>query len=206
MAIAGFCRQCGQNVWCDAQGNCTNGHPVAEVSNWYDPETGQRFDFSGQAAPPVPSAPAAAGVSASEAVIAEIAQALQAKTGYRVARGTNTDLVIDSEIANASWVTGKKKVEYSAIMRVDEAERTVYWWEMLKESGAGLSFGGMQTESYSTFGAKRSGTTKEVVIGPGGVAMSYSWDYASTRQLAEEIANRHGLKLKVVMRKKNAER
>lgn len=202
MAIAGFCRQCNQNVWCDAQGNCANGHPVSEVSNWYDPDTGQRFDFGAPVAQPqVAQAP---GTGA--AVVAEIAQALLAKTGYTVTGGTNTDLVIGSEVANANWVTGKKKVTYSAIMKAEESERTVYWWEMLQESGGGLSFGTMGAESTSTFGTKRYGTTKEVVIGPGGVAMNYSWDYAATRQLAEEIAARHGFAFKVVLRKKSAER
>ena len=202
MAIAGFCRQCNQNVWCDAQGNCTNGHPVSEVSNWYDPDTGQRFDF---VAPPS-APPAAPGTGSSQAVVAEIAQALLAKTGYTVTGGTNTDLVIGSEVAGANWITGKKKVTYSAIMKAEDADRTVYWWEMLQESGGGLSFGTMGSESTSTFGAKRYGTTREVVIGPGGVAMDYSWDYAATRQLAEEIAARHGFAFKVVMRKKSAER
>lgn len=202
MAIAGFCRQCNQNVWCDAQGNCTSGHPVSEVSNWYDPDTGQRFDFSASPMTPAAQQPPGAG----QEVVAEIAQALLAKTGYTVTGGTNTDLVIGSEVAGANWVTGKKKVTYSAIMKAEDSERTVYWWEMLQESGGGLSFGGMQSESYSTFGTKRYGTTKEVVIGPGGVAMDYSWDYASTRQLAEEIAARHGFAFKVVLRKKSAER
>lgn len=201
MAVAGFCRQCNQNVWCDAQGNCTNGHPVSEVSNWYDPETGQRFDLAATSAQPVPQA---AGTS--QAVVAEIAQALLARTGYTVTGGTNTDLVIGSEVANANWITGKKKVTYSAIMKAEESERTVYWWEMLQESGGGLSFGTMGAESTATFGAKRYGATKEVVIGPGGVAMDYSWDYAATRRLAEEIAARHGFAFKVVLRKSSAER
>lgn len=200
MAIAGFCRQCNQNVWCDAGGNCANGHPASEVSGWYDPETGQRFDLA------APAAPAQAAGGASRAVVAEIAQALLAKTGYTVTAGADTDLVIGSEVANASWATGKKKVTYSAIMKADDADRTVYWWEMLQESGGGLSFGTVGGESYSTFGTKRSGTTKEVVIGPGGVAVDYSWDYASTRRLAEEIAARHGFAFKVVMRKKSAQR
>ena len=203
MAIAGFCRQCNQNVWCDAQGSCTNGHPASEVSNWYDPDTGQRFDFA--PAPAQAAAPAPGGGTGA-AVAAEIAQALLAKTGYTVTGGTNTDLVIGSEVANANWITGKKKVTYSAIMKAEDAERTVYWWEMLQESGGGLSFGTMGVESTSTFGTKRYGATKEVVIGPGGVAMDYSWDYAATRRLAEEIAARHGFAFKVVLRKKSAER
>ncbi len=88
--------------------------------------------------------------------------------GYTVAYGTDTDVVIDNQVADANWGTGKKKVEYSAIMKAVEPELTVYFWEILKEKGAGLSFGGFEAESYSTFGTKRSGKTKEVVIGPDG--------------------------------------
>lgn len=47
-------------------------------------------------------------------------QALLAKTGYTVTGGTNTDLVIGSEVANANWITGKKKVTDSAIMKAEE--------------------------------------------------------------------------------------
>ncbi|MBN2840227.1 MAG: hypothetical protein JXP37_04640 [Coriobacteriia bacterium] len=202
MAIAGFCRQCNQNVWCDVQGNCANGHPVSEVRDWYDPDTGERFDLTAPST--APAAPQAAGTGA--AVVTEIAQALLAKSGYTVTGGTNTDLVIGSEVANANWITGKKKVTYSAIMKAEESERTVYWWEMLQEGSGGLSFGTIGSESTSTFGAKRYGTKREVVIGPGGVAMDYSWDYAATRQLAEEIAARNGFAFKVVLRKKSAER
>jgi hypothetical protein len=206
MTIAGFCRTCGQNVWCDSEGNCAQGHPKTEVSEWYDPETGQRFDFSAPAQPAAPEAAAAPAGSEKDVIVSEVYQALLGKTGYNMTAGTDTDLVINSEIANASWATGKKKVEYSAIMKVEESDRTIYWWEMLKESGGGLSFGTMGSESYSTVGAKRWGTTKEVVLGPDGVAVNYSWDYAATRNVAEEIAKRHGYKLKVVLRKKAAQR
>lgn len=204
MPIAGFCQACGQNVWCDEEGNCAQGHPKTQVSDWYDPDTGQRLDLS--AAPVSAPQPAATPGSPRDAIIAEVSQALAQKTGYRVSPCADTDLEISSEVASASWVTGKKKVEYSAIMKVDDADRTVYWWELLKESGGGLSFGSVQAESYSTFGAKRSGTTKEVVLGPNGVAMDFSWDYASTRKLAEDAAAAHGYKFKVVLRKKSAQR
>ena len=40
MALAGYCRSCGQYVWLDAQWGCVNGHPCAEISNWYDPQNG----------------------------------------------------------------------------------------------------------------------------------------------------------------------
>ena len=207
MAIAGFCRQCNQNVWCDAAGQLHEWTPGVRGQQLVRPRHGTAIRLRRRrAARQTRPVAQAARDGQRSAVVAEIAQALLAKTGYTVTGGTNTDLVIGSEVAKANWVTGKKKVTYSAIMKAEEADRTVYWWEMLQESGGGLSLGGMGAESYSTFGTKRSGTTKEVVLGPGGVAMDYSWDYAATRHLAEEIAARHGFAFKVVLRKKSAER
>jgi hypothetical protein len=138
--------------------------------------------------------------------VSEIAAALAEKTGYTVTTAPDSDLVISSDVANANWGTGKKKVSYSAIMKAEEADRTVYWWEMLSEVSSGFSFGTASSETYTIAGAKRSGTTREVIVGPGGVALNYHWDYAATRQLAEEIAKRHGYRLKVVLRKKSAQR
>ena len=40
MAVAGFCRSCGQYVWLNDQWGCVNGHPWTEISNWYDPAQG----------------------------------------------------------------------------------------------------------------------------------------------------------------------
>lgn len=123
---------------------------------------------------------------------------------YQAQYGTDTDLAISNEIANANWGVGKKKVEFSAIMKAVEAERTIYYWEMLKESGSGLSFGGFDSEVTTTSGMKRWGTKSETVIGPGGVEVDYNWDYAATRRIVEDVAARHGWKVKVVLQKRSA--
>ncbi|HEY3316883.1 MAG TPA: hypothetical protein VGK50_00455 [Coriobacteriia bacterium] len=161
------------------------------------------------AEPPVPPAvepPAAPPALATrDALLPAILAAFAAYPGYNVRYGTDTDVVIDNRVADASWGTGKKKVEYEAILKAVEGERTLYFWEMLKEQGAGVSFGGFESESYSTFGAKRWGKTKEVVVGPGGKAMDYEWDYAATRRIVEDVAARGGWKVKVVLRKKSAQ-
>ena len=125
--------------------------------------------------------------------------------GYTVQYGTDTDIVIGNQVADASWGTGKKKIEYSAVLKAVEPERTVYFWEILKEKGAGLSFGGLESESYSTFGTKRSGATKEVVLGPGGVEMNASWDYGATRQIVEGVAQQNGWTVKTVLKKSAAQ-
>lgn len=40
VAVAGYCRVCGQYVWLNDQWGCANGHAWNEISNWYDPATG----------------------------------------------------------------------------------------------------------------------------------------------------------------------
>ena len=56
----------------------------------------------------------------------------------------------------------------------------------------------------TTSGMKRWGTKSETVIGPDGVAMDYSWDYAATRRIVEDVAARHGWKVKVVLTRGSA--
>ncbi|NTW28162.1 MAG: hypothetical protein HGA39_02205 [Coriobacteriia bacterium] len=209
MAIAAWCAECGQYVWLGESGGCANGHPASACSKWYDPATGQPVDPPIPAAAPAEAAPAvspaANPVGTRLGFLADVLAAFSAHQGYTAAYGTDTDLAINNVVAAASWGLGKKKVEYSAIMKAVEPERTVYFWEMLKEKGGGASFGGFESESYTTFGKKRSGTKKETVFGPDGKVLDYSWDYAETREIVEQIAARHGFKVKVVLRKGSAQ-
>jgi hypothetical protein len=238
MAVAGYCRVCGRNVWLNDQWGCVNGHAWNEISNWYDPEAGTRVTpywiqapepepavapavpapvpAAGPApaptvaptATPTPVAPAASPAPQADlrmALLADIISAFESYPDYQVRYGTDTDIVIDNHIAAASWGVGHKKVDYTAVMKASEPERTLYYWELLKEQGAGMSFGGFESETYSTFGAARSGKKKQVVLGAGGVAIDYEWDYAATRGIVESVAARHGWKVKVVLRKKSAQ-
>jgi hypothetical protein len=216
MAIAGWCATCGAYVYCGTDGSCSNGHPAAGVTNHYDPDTGvavtppwvEASAVAPSAAPvAAPTEPASASAPAPgtrDAVLMGVMAAFAPYPGYTVAYGPGTDITIANQVADASWTTGKKKVEYSAALKAVEPERMVYFWEMLKEKGGGLSFGTMESESYSTFGAKRFGTTKEVVIGPGGKVVDYSWDYGKTRAIVEAAAAQHGWRVKVVLNKAKA--
>lgn len=142
--------------------------------------------------------------SGRDALIADIRAALFERTGYSVATGARADLEIGSEVASANWGTGAKKVSFEAVLTVQEADKTVRYWEALKESSSGLAFGSSSVEAYSTVGWKRSGAKKETVLGPEGVAVDYAWDYAKTRELVEQVCARHSYKLKVVLLKSKA--
>ncbi|MBI5232493.1 MAG: hypothetical protein HY876_10060 [Coriobacteriales bacterium] len=206
---------------------CANGHSWDQVSGWYDPDTGQQITPYWLASAPAAEAPAVQAAepaiephvafdseptSAVEptpdgprvALLAALLTALQANQAYEAQYGTDTDIVVTASPLSANWGVGGKRVDYSAIMKAVEGERTLYFWEMLKEQGGGLSFGGVQTESYSTFGTKRSGKTSETIVTPGGVEQ-WSWDYGATRQLVESVAAEHSWRVKTVLRKKSAQ-
>ena len=88
-------------------------------------------------------------------------------------------------------------------MKAVEEERTLYYWEILKEHTSGPTFGTVGAESYSTVGFRRSGTTAQIAVTPGG-AFDFTWDYGTTRRIVEAVAARHGWRVKVVLRKGKA--
>jgi hypothetical protein len=229
MPRAGYCHDCGAYVWLNEVWCCPEGHARERVNTWYDPDTGQPLTppwTQQQAASPAPApvvappapeptpapapapapepAPAAPGASSRVDLLHAMLAAFAQYPGYAVRYGTDTDVMIDNKVAEGSWGTGKKKVEFEAIMKAVEPDLTVFYWEILKEKGAGLSLGGFQTETYSTFGTARSGATKEVIIGPGGT-VAYEWDYGQTRQIVEATAAQHGWKVKTVLKKGSAQ-
>jgi hypothetical protein len=77
---------------------------------------------------------------------------------------------IDAVIAERKVFLSKKKLEYQARVKVDEAKKEVCFFEMLKESSSGLSSGGdldspgvgFKFESYKTSaGQPREGMIQE---------------------------------------------
>jgi hypothetical protein len=214
MPRAGYCHDCNAYVWLGEGWLCPQGHARERVNAWYDSGTGQPLtppwlaESSAQVpvsapAPEPDPAPVLGGLSTRTELLAAMLSAFAAYPGYQVRYGTDTDVMIDNRVADGSYGTGKKKVDFEAIMKAVEPDHTVFYWEILKERGAGISLGGFESESYSTFGTKRSGTKKEVIVGPGGV-VAYEWDFAKTRQIVEATAAQHGWKVKTVLKKSSA--
>jgi hypothetical protein len=156
---------------------------------------------------PVPTpAPEPVAVASDRLVLlADMLAAFAQYPSFNAQYGTDTDIVVDNQLVNANWGAGNKKVEYSAVMKAVEAESTLYFWEIVKESSAGLNFGGFEAETYSTSGKSRSGVQKMMIIGADGVPVEWEWDYAATRSIVEDVASRHGWKTKVVLQKKSAQ-
>ncbi|MFZ3171836.1 MAG: zinc ribbon domain-containing protein [Carboxydocellales bacterium] len=122
-----------------------------------------------------------------------------------VSRSVETDLEIHSVLADANWGVGKKKVEYKACLLAKEDEKTVVYWEMIKETGAGIgNFWGIKVESYSSNGRTISGKVRENGYSPEGKVVDYNWDYGNTRGIVQETANAKGWRFKTVLMKRKA--
>ena len=102
-------------------------------------------------------------------------------------------------IAEQKSFLSKKSVEYSAKFAVDEVARTVRFFEMLKESGSGMSAGdgdfgggwGVSKETYKTGSGGREGTIEQQgsLLGK---KFAFTLDYGRIREDVRSIAERNG--------------
>ena len=123
--------------------------------------------------------------------------------GIPYQRGTGADFTIRTEFLDASWGAGHKKIEYEAAAFLNESERILYFWELTKETGSGLSFSG-ETESSFQTGTTLFRKIKGVGYGPDGKAYEYSLDLGAITKAFKEAAQQYGWKFKVVLKKEKA--
>jgi hypothetical protein len=117
--------------------------------------------------------------------------------------GAGSDISVRTTFLDAAWGTGKKQIDYQGSALLNEQERTLYFWELTKETGSGLSFTGNSESSF------QSGTTlfrkvKSVGYGPDGKAYEYSLDLGAITKTFKETAKQYGWKFKVVLKKEKA--
>lgn len=100
-------------------------------------------------------------------------------------------------IAERKAFLSKKKLTYSAKLRIDENTRVVKFSEMLIEAGSGFSSGGdfdsdmssgfgFKTETYNTFKGERQGTIEEQ-SSLFGKDFSYQFDFKEIREKVKGI-------------------
>ncbi len=132
-------------------------------------------------------------------VLAAIKSYLADKVGAQVTgkgNGGEAKLVI----AEQKSMLSKKKVEYSAKFKVDDNERLVRFFEMLKESGSGMS-GGDSGDFGGGWGVTKTGYK----MGTGGVEgtletqgallgkkFAFTFDYGKIRNAVKAIAEQNG--------------
>ena len=105
-------------------------------------------------------------------------------------------LKIEKVIAERKSFLSKKTLTYTCRLRVDETARQVRFFEMLKESGFGVSAGGgddmspgfgFKKEVYGSSGKGRSGTVEEQSR-LFGKDYSYTFDFVSFRESLRQAA------------------
>ncbi|MDP3448139.1 MAG: hypothetical protein Q8S22_08800 [Eubacteriales bacterium] len=123
--------------------------------------------------------------------------------GISTVNGDKTDLLIDVELLDASFSTGKKKLKYEAMILLDEGDKTVKMYEKTTELSAGVSFG-MSGESSFQSGSTLMRKVKSVQYDPTGKVFEYSFDLGAISKAVKAAALANGWSFKTVIMKKNA--
>lgn len=135
-------------------------------------------------------------------IIASIARQYE-EIGILHKIGGETDIAVDQELLDAKHATGKVKIHYENLILLDEAEKTIYFWELTKEIKSGFSFG-FSSKSYTQSGATLSRKVKAVQYTIDGKAYEYEFDLGQLNQIVKTAAKENGWKFKVVLSKKKA--
>ena len=114
-----------------------------------------------------------------------------------------TDLLVEAELLDISFGTGKKKIRYEAAVLADEEERTIRLYEKTTELGAGFSFG-MSAESSIQSGKTPFRKVMSVQYGPEGKVYEYTFDIGAIAKTVKNAAEQNGWKFKTVIIKKKA--
>lgn len=123
--------------------------------------------------------------------------------GMSAAAGDKTDLVIDAELVDAAFSTGKKKLRYEAMILLDEGDKQVRMYEKTTETSAGVSFG-MSGETSFQSGSTLMRKVKCVQYDPTGKVLEYNFDLGAISKAVKAAALSHGWGFKTVIMKKNA--
>ncbi len=109
-------------------------------------------------------------------------------------------LALEATLAERKTLLSRQKLVYRARVRVDDERREVRFWELLKETGAGLvgGFDLIKAEVTGVRGKERSGTLEERSR-YFGKRYDYRFDYAAVRRAVEEAAREAGYAFELVL-------
>jgi hypothetical protein len=118
---------------------------------------------------------------------------------------------LTATIAERKAFLSTQKLQYLAKFRIHDDEKLIRYFEILKESGAGMSGGsdydsssgfGFKTESYKTGGTGREGTIEQQSI-LFGKKYEYRFDFKTVRTKVEELAKDGGYRFELLLLPKN---
>ena len=125
------------------------------------------------------------------------------KLGLPAALSDKTDLMIDAELMDASFIGGKKKLRYESMILLDERAKTVKMYEKTTEVSIGGSFG-MSGETSFQSGSTLMRKVKYVQLDASGNAMEFNFDLGAISKTVKAAAQAHGWGFKTVILTKNA--
>jgi hypothetical protein len=109
-------------------------------------------------------------------------------------------LALETKIAERKVFLSKKSLIYKAKLKINDEEKTVKFFETLKETGMGVSSGdpadispgfGFKVEKYKIEGKEREGSIEELSK-LFGKEYKYSFDYSAVRNKVKEEAQKAG--------------
>jgi hypothetical protein len=124
-------------------------------------------------------------------------------------RGKGGTLELETVVAERKAFLSKRKLTYRCKLRIDDAARSVTFFEILVEKGSGVSSGdsdmapgfGFRKESYKVGGASREGTIEERSR-LFGKDYDYRFEFGAVRKDVERAAAEAGYSFQVVLREK----
>ncbi|MGQ9543627.1 MAG: ribonucleoside-triphosphate reductase [Candidatus Bathyarchaeia archaeon] len=119
-------------------------------------------------------------------------------------------LKLEFKIAERKVFLSKKTLNYRARLRLDDENKTVKFFETLKEVGLGVSSGdsdtspgfGFKVETYKLAGKEREGNIEELSR-MFGKDYKYSFDYSKVREIVKREAESAGYTLHVVLNERS---
>ncbi|MEM2123406.1 MAG: ribonucleoside-triphosphate reductase [Candidatus Bathyarchaeia archaeon] len=122
-------------------------------------------------------------------------------------------LKLEFIVAERKVFLTKKRLTYRARLRIDETEKTIRFYETLRETGMGLSTGdvettpgiGFKTEKYKLKGKERNGTIEELSK-LFGKEYKYTFDFSTIREKIRQAAEEEGYTFSTVLMERHLTR
>ncbi len=146
------------------------------------------------------------GINEASRMKQQILSQIEAKLsaiGVAAKTGAKTDLLVEAELLDISFGSGKKKIRYEAAILADENERMVRMYEKTTELRAGCSFG-LSGESSTQSGKMLFRKVMSLQYGPEGKACEYTFEIGAIAKTVKHAAEQNGWKFKTVILKKKA--
>lgn len=127
-------------------------------------------------------------------------------SAFREAR--NNILSLDFIIAERKAFLSRQRLTYRCSLKIYDEEKVINFFEILKESGAGMSMGGSDDDLSPGFGFKVEKTKIGLSGREGSIKeqselfrqkYEYNFSYEKIRNEIQEIADRHGYELRMVL-------